>query len=114
MLDGVYRTSFTRKELADSPLLYDAAELNDENWGEFTLTLEHGHVTLVQKNDVTSSSYSGTFTVSGDAVVVQMTNDRNPFAFRWSLYRDVLTFKRDLSLGAAPTWLLIKPWRRAG
>ena len=102
VLDGVYRTSFPRKELADSPLLYDAAELNDENWGEFTLTLEHGHVTLVQKNDVTSSSYSGTFTVSGDAVVVQMTNDRNPFVFRWSLYRDVLTFKRDLSLGAAP------------
>jgi TRAP-type C4-dicarboxylate transport system substrate-binding protein len=114
VLEGVYRTSFTRNELANSPLLYDAAELNDENWGEFTLTLEHGHVTLVQKNDVTSSSYSGTFTVNGDAVVVQMTNDRNPFAFRWSLYRDVLTFKRDLSLGAAPTWLLIKPWRRAG
>jgi hypothetical protein len=114
VLDGVYRTSFPRKELANSPLLYDAAELNDENWGEFTLTLEHGHVTLVQKNDVTSSSDSGTFTVNGDAVVVQMTNDRNPFAFRWSLYRDVLTFKRDPSLGAAPTWLLIKPWRRTG
>jgi hypothetical protein len=38
-----------------------------------------------------------------------------PFTFRWSLYRDVLTFKRDQSLGGvAPTWFLIKPWRRDG
>jgi hypothetical protein len=36
------------------------------------------------------------------------------FAMRWSLYRDVLTFKRDPSLGGAPTPYLVKPWRRAG
>ena len=36
------------------------------------------------------------------------------FAARWSLYRDVLTFQRDPSLGHLPTPYLVKPWRRAG
>lgn len=95
-------------------MLYDAAELNDQNWGDFTLTLGHGRVTVAQGNDVVSYSASGTFTVNGNAVAVQMTNDPLLFAFRWSLYRDVLIFKRDLSLGVAPTPWLIKPWPRTG
>jgi TRAP-type transport system periplasmic protein len=112
-LDGVYRTSFTRNELATSPLLHDAAEINDENWGNFTLTFDHGRFTVAQRNDVDSYFASGTYTVNGNAVVIQMMDEPYPFTFRWNLYRDVLTFKRDQSLGGvAPTWFLIKPWRR--
>jgi hypothetical protein len=112
-LDGVYRTSFTRNELATSPLLHDAAEINDENWGNFTLTFDHGRVTVAQRNDVDSYFASGTYTVNGNAVIIQMLDEPYPFTFRWNLYRDVLTFKRDQSLGGvAPTWFLIKPWRR--
>jgi TRAP-type C4-dicarboxylate transport system substrate-binding protein len=116
-LDGVYRTSFTLEELAASPLLTDPGEANDENWGRFTLTLQHGRVTLDQRNDIASFSTSGTYTVNGDAIVLSFTSGVNAgetFAFRWSLYRHVLTFKRDASLGVAPTPWLVKPWRRAG
>jgi TRAP-type C4-dicarboxylate transport system substrate-binding protein len=116
-LDGVYRTSFTREELANSPLLYDVGEINEENWGEFTLTFDHGRVTLTQRNDVAGSSTSGTYTINGKAITLRFTagvNAGDTFAFRWSLYRDVLTFQRDPSLGAAPTSYLVKPWRRAG
>ena len=115
MLDGVYRTSFTREELAVSPLLTDPGEASDENWGRFTLTLQHGRVTLDQRTDVASFSTSGTYTVNRDAIVLSFTSGENAgetFAFRWSLYRDVLTFKRDASLGVAPTPWLVKPWRR--
>jgi hypothetical protein len=55
--------------------------------------------------------------VNRDAIVLSFTSGENAgetFAFRWSLYRDVLTFKRDASLGVAPTPWLVKPWRRAG
>jgi TRAP-type C4-dicarboxylate transport system substrate-binding protein len=117
MLDGVYRTSFTREELAASPLLMDPGEASDENWGRFTLTLQHGRVTLDQRTDVASFSTSGTYTVNGDAIVLSFTSGESAgetFAFRWSLYRDVLAFKRDASLGVAPTPWLVKPWRRAG
>jgi TRAP-type transport system periplasmic protein len=116
-LDGVYRTSFTRKELANSSLLMDPAEINDQNWGEITLTLDRGRVTIELRNELASAKSSGTFTVHGDAVVFTYTSGveaGGTFAMRWSLYRDVLTFKRDASLGGAPTPYLVKPWRRAG
>jgi TRAP-type C4-dicarboxylate transport system substrate-binding protein len=116
-LDGVYRTSFTREELANSPLLYDLGEINQENWGEFTLTFDHGRVTLTQRNDVAGSSTSGTYTTSGNAITLRFTvgdDAGKTFAARWSLYRDVLTFQRDPSLGGLPTPYLVKPWRRAG
>jgi hypothetical protein len=114
-LDGVYRTSFTREELAASPLLTDPGEASEENWGRFTLTLQHGGVTLDQRTDAATFRTSGTFTVNGDAIVLSFTSGASAgetFAFRWSLYRDVLTFKRDVSLGVAPTPWLVKPWRR--
>jgi TRAP-type C4-dicarboxylate transport system substrate-binding protein len=116
-LDGVYRTSFTRKELANSSLLMDPAEINDQNWGEITLTLDRGRVTFELRNELASAKSSGTFTVHGDAVVFTYTSGveaGGTFAIRWSLYRNVLTFKRDASLGGAPTPYLVKPWRRAG
>jgi TRAP-type C4-dicarboxylate transport system substrate-binding protein len=113
-LDGVYRTSFTREELANSPLLSGVGEIGEENWGEFTLTFDHGRVTLTQRNDVTSGSTSGTYTINGKAITLRFTEGANAgetFAARWSLYRDVLTFKR---LGGLPTTYLVKPWRRVG
>jgi TRAP-type C4-dicarboxylate transport system substrate-binding protein len=116
-LDGDYRTSFTREELANSSLLYDQSEINDENWGDFTLRFEHGRVTFTQRNNVASSSTSGTYTINGKTITLRFTEGVNAgetFAFRWSLYRDVLTFKRDPSLGVAPTPYLVKPWPRAG
>jgi TRAP-type C4-dicarboxylate transport system substrate-binding protein len=116
LLDGVYRTSFTRKELADSPLLYDAEELNDENWGDFTLTFDRGRVTFAQRNDLAGYSTSGTYTLDGKAITLHFTEGGNAgetFAGRWSLYRGVLTFEREF-LGAIPTPWLVKPWHRAG
>jgi TRAP-type C4-dicarboxylate transport system substrate-binding protein len=116
-LDGVYRTSFTREEFVRSPLLVDAAEINDENWGDLTLTFDHGRVTFTQRNDVDSYSTSGTYTLNGKAITLKFTEGGNAgetFAARWSLYRDVLTFQRDPSLGHLPTPYLVKPWRRAG
>jgi hypothetical protein len=38
-LQGTYRVSLTEKELADSPLLSDQGEINDQNWGQLTLKL---------------------------------------------------------------------------
>jgi len=69
---------------------------------------------VTQRNDVTSGSTSGTYTINGKAITLRFTAGANAgetFAARWSLYRDVLTFKR---LGGLPTAYLVKPWRRVG
>jgi TRAP-type C4-dicarboxylate transport system substrate-binding protein len=112
VLDGVYRTSFTQEELANSPYLYDKGEVQAGNWGEFTLTFDHGRVTLDQRNDVGSYSTSGSYTVDGEVITLHFTEGVNAgetFTAHWSLYRDVLTFKR---LGELPTPYLVKSWRR--
>jgi TRAP-type C4-dicarboxylate transport system substrate-binding protein len=113
-LDGTYRTSFTRAELASSPLLMDAGEVQDSNWGEFIMTLDRGRVTVDQRHDVASSSSSGTYTIDGTAITFRFTEGENAgetFVARWNLYRGVLTFDR---LGELPTWYLVRPWHRAG
>ena len=113
-LDGKWSTSFTRDELAASPLLIDAEELNDENWGEQTLTLQDGQVTFTQQNDIYRTSASGTFTVSRDEVVFSFTEGvvvGEVFGFRWSLDGDTLTFTREDSM-VGPTPFLVEPWTR--
>ncbi|MDQ3734223.1 MAG: TRAP transporter substrate-binding protein DctP [Actinomycetota bacterium] len=112
-IDGSYESSFSRAELADSPLLYDREEVNDENWGDFTLTLHEGQLTWTQENAVMSMSYDGTFRVEGDVFVMDISNGER-FTMRWSLYQDTLTFERDEELGICPTSFLIKPWQRTG
>jgi hypothetical protein len=109
-IDGVWTTSITRDELANSPLLYDSDEVNDENWGEFTFASEQGRFTLTQENPKAMSSISGTFAVDGDAVELNL--DVEHFEMRWSLNGEELSFERDESLGIAPTPFILKPWTK--
>lgn len=117
-IDGVYQMALTRAELVASPLVIDADELNDENWGEFTMTLQRGRVVVSQQNDVARSSYSGTYSVHDD--VLELVFDEAAVAgetwrFRWSFFRDTLSFARDASLGGeSPTPFLIKAWTKVG
>ena len=95
----------------------DAGEVNDQNWGQLTLTFDQGRVAFEQANDAESSSTAGTYTVDGDVVVLDFTEGVNAgerFSFRWSLYRDTLTFERDQALGIVPTPYVMEPWERVG
>jgi TRAP-type C4-dicarboxylate transport system substrate-binding protein len=109
-LDGTYRTSFTEKELAESPLV-DAGEINDENWGDHTLRLSNGHFHWTQRNDRASSQFSGRYATDGDKITFTVETGESG-TVRWSLYRGTLKFERDETLGGAPTPLVLKPWRR--
>ena len=116
-LEGTFRTKVTEEELAQSPLLYDEGEVNDENWGEMTLRLSDGRVRISQKNDRTSSEVSGRYSTDGDVITLQMDDLGETWGFRWSLYRGTLKLERDETLGVppelhAPTPLLVNPWER--
>lgn len=110
-LDGTYQTSFTRDELAAATT--ETEEVNDQNWGDFTLTFSGGEVTFTQENEADSYTTSGVFTVEGDTVTLAFDTGGNAgetFGFRWSLDGDTLTFERDESIGPGPTPYVVKPW----
>jgi hypothetical protein len=116
-LEGTYRTSLTEKELAESPLLQDKAEINPQNWGELTLRLSDGRVRYSQRNDRAEFAASGTYTTDGDAIKLHFDALGETWGYRWSLYRGTLKLERDDSLGTppelhSPTPLLVNPWRR--
>ncbi|MEA2577078.1 MAG: hypothetical protein QOD78_666 [Chloroflexota bacterium] len=115
-IEGTWVTTFTKADLAASPLLADQAEINDGNWGKWTLTFRNGRVSYVQSNSVDGSLSSGTFTTDGDALVMAFKTGANAgetFGFRWSTSGDVLTFRRDAALGPGPTPFLVRSWSRA-
>ncbi len=111
VLDGAWKTSYTKAELMASPFLDDPGTINDGNWGDFTYTFANGRFTATQTNPIESSSGSGTFTVSGDVITFAADNGET-FIYRWSIFKNTLAFKRDLSLQDAPTPILVRPWTR--
>jgi TRAP-type C4-dicarboxylate transport system substrate-binding protein len=118
-LEGTFRTTLTEDELASSPLLYDAGEVNDENWGELTLELSDGKARYTSKNGRDGWDGSGTYTTDGDVLKMRLDSIGETWGFRWSLYRGTLKLERDESLGVppelhAPTPLLVNPWERIG
>jgi TRAP-type transport system periplasmic protein len=112
-LEGNYRTSVSEEELTASPLLTDAGEINDENWGDLTLSFSDGRIRYTQHNDRAESTASGTYTTRGDIIEMHLDDIGETWGFRWSLYRGTLKLQRDEAL-VAPTPLLVKPWRRVG
>jgi len=56
-----FRTKVTEDELAKSPLIQGASEVNDENWGDLTLRLSDGEVRYSQKNGQASFDVAGTY-----------------------------------------------------
>jgi hypothetical protein len=116
-IDGAYVTSFTKDELSNSPLLGDKREINDEDWGTWTLTFDAGVVEYVQNNEEQDSESQGTFAVEGDAVTLAFdrgTNKGKTFGYRWRLDGTSLTFERDDQVGLGPTPFLVKPWTKTG
>lgn len=112
-LDGSWRTTFSKADLAASPLLIDQEEVNDQNWGVQTMTFASGQYEQTQTNKVTSSSQSGTYAVRDDTLFIYQ-DDGEVFAMRWSIYKDTLALHRDKTLGTGPTPLVLKPWAKVG
>jgi TRAP-type C4-dicarboxylate transport system substrate-binding protein len=113
-LEGTWTTSYTKAELAASPLV-DPSEVSDGNWGELALTFAGGKVTFTQRNPIGDSATSGTFTVKNDVLTMtfdQGGNAGETFGLRWSVYKNTLSFRRDDTVGIGPTPFLVKAWTK--
>jgi hypothetical protein len=113
-IDGAYQTSFTKDELASSPLLADQSEVSDHNWGDWTLIFASGRVSYVQRNALVTTYSSGVFAVDGETITMAFDTGDNhgeTWAFRWTLSGSTLSFTRDETLGPGPTPFLVTAWR---
>jgi hypothetical protein len=113
-IDGTYVTHVSLEDLSNSPLLYDRGEINDENWGDITITFQEGTFTTTLENPKQLYSSSGTYVVEGDLLTIHdptMCCPNTPVYYRWRLEDDLLTLSRDPEL-LGPTTYIINPWTR--
>jgi TRAP-type C4-dicarboxylate transport system substrate-binding protein len=114
-IDGTYVTHVTYNELVNSPLLYDPGEINDENWGDITVTFESGQFSLSLENPKDSYETSGVYRVDGDVLTLYDPNacceGPGQFAFQWQLEGDQLTLTR-MPDRIGPTTFLINAWTK--
>jgi hypothetical protein len=118
-LQGTFRMESTLEELEESPLLMDAGEINDGNWGIGTLVFDDSAVSWEVRNDVQEGSTRGTFTTEDDLLTLSFTSGANAgetFVMRYALAGDTLTLTRDPdwqdNQRIVPTPLVLKPWTR--
>jgi hypothetical protein len=108
-IDGVWSATWTYQELKDSPLLYEG-ELNDENWGTYTMTFSNGTGSEAVRNPKFHGKVPLTYRVDGDVVTITKGNDQ--FVMRWAISGDQLQLIRDDALGGSPTPYVIRPFTR--
>jgi hypothetical protein len=104
-IEGIWEAKVSRAEYAAAGA--DAAELATAgNYGDMRLELRGGAWTL----RVDENAGGGTYVVQGDKITLSQSNGET-FVFRWSIFRDALSFDR-VSGAASPTGFVVKPWRR--
>lgn len=118
-LDGVYRLTTSGDELAR----FDAPAESDENWGTWTLVLNHGRFAFTRENDRVCTWAYGALELGNGHVMAWTVIDGggtppgaaanqpdDSYGFRWSRYQDVLTL--TAAKGRPAGYFGVKPWRR--
>lgn len=111
-IDGSWSAHWSRRDLAKSPLLYGPEEVNDGNWGTYTLTFQRGQAVETIRNPKHRATNRFTYTVNGDVATFVRGNES--FVMRWRISGRNLTFVRDDALGGGPTPYVIRPFARRG
>jgi TRAP-type transport system periplasmic protein len=118
-IDGVYKVHTTPRDLRAAGA--QDAEIIPENYGDYRMVLDRGRFTQRQPR---GDSAEGTYTVTGDTFTMTVTDAAGPpgvprnqqgeqFTYRWSLFRDQLTFG-PVPGEVSPAPFRARPWRRIG
>jgi TRAP-type C4-dicarboxylate transport system substrate-binding protein len=122
-LDGQWEVTYTKDEfLAANPP--DPNEAQPENLGTFALTFDRGDFTYGGGSGDPWTT-TGTYVVDGGTITFYVPAEKSLWRYRWSVYRDTLTFENlggeelghpctlSVSNGQCePTGLVVKAWQR--
>ena len=117
-IDGVYRMHVTAAVVAKHDHV-PLAHVTQENYGDFVLVIDRGRFAFTQENENACTWQYGKATLNGneldwsftDGGGIAPTHAQNKpgeyFAWRWNLYRQVLTLRP-----IRPTDLTVEAWQR--
>jgi TRAP-type C4-dicarboxylate transport system substrate-binding protein len=108
LIAGTYTATVTRNELLKHPA-FEYGEDNPGNYGRFRLHLREGRWTL--ENLSLPFTSGGTYSIDANTITLRPATTGEVFVFRWSLYRDRLTFTK---VSPGPTPFVVHPWIRVG
>jgi hypothetical protein len=120
LLDGVYRFDTSAADLRAAGA--HPNEVAPENYGSWTIVVDHGRFALAQDNRAACTWAYGKLAVKGKTLELSVIDGggiapTGPldkpgelWTNTWSLYRDTLTLGRFGPV--SPTPMMAKPWRR--
>jgi TRAP-type C4-dicarboxylate transport system substrate-binding protein len=121
LLDGVYQFTTSTDDLRAAGA--EPNEVIPENYGAWTVVLDHGRFALAQENPQACTWAYGKLAVEGKTLLLSVTDGggiapNGAFAkpgelwtYTWNLYRDTMTLGR-VGDGVSPTPTMAKPWNR--
>jgi TRAP-type C4-dicarboxylate transport system substrate-binding protein len=121
-MDGIYTVNQTREEAAKTT---PPSDLVSENYGHWRYVLNRGRMYYTQSSEGHSRWTRATYTVKGRIFTFTVTEyggdaphgaaekTGEVFAFRWSRYRDRVSFA-PVKGAVSPENFMAKPWRRVG
>lgn len=118
-IDGLYRVTTTRQELANIV----PNETPPENYGHYTWRFDRGRTVYTQRNGPAHERGTGTYTVKGDEVAITLdhvtgvhptgaaSQPGERWEYRWSRYRGRLAL-HPIPGAVSPEPFRVKPWER--
>ena len=120
LLDGTWSMSVSRADLVGNPAYGHTPSAEDLvlDVGRYRLLLHDGRFRLAAVGPALHSRDRGVFSVRGDTVVFRVMAGHDvgeTWAYRWSIYRAALTFRRPPpGYNPGPPNPAFAPWHRAG
>jgi hypothetical protein len=124
-IDGAWRVTLTKGQLLGSPAYGHPVTAQDvrPDVGTYHLVLRDGHFRASWVGPMNDSRDTGTYVVKGDLVTFHITTAHDvggndfgeTWSYRWSVYRNELTFSRPpAGASVGPPNQLFAPWHRVG
>jgi TRAP-type C4-dicarboxylate transport system substrate-binding protein len=122
-IDGSWRMTVSVDQLRRSPVyrVYGNDNPTQQDFnadaGAYTFVFHDGRLRSSIEGQVSNGRDTGTYRIDGDRVIFHITGGHDvgeTWVYRWSVYRDTLTFTKPQTGAQGPPNPTFAPWHRVG